>query len=851
MDPTKIGTCSRLVVTVAVCVLVTASSGTFTAEPRARGQAVRGSVSRSPGAVAPVSEDVAAVIARGHRRVQGNVAAEQSLMSPAAVSPGPDLEFDTIPYCNLNRPDSAIAAGPEHVVTAVNFCLQVQDRDGQNANLMGLAGFFPGDPTGSIGDPRLIYDQATGRFILGALGFDYPGQRSYADVAVSATSDPNGVWNKYSFNVVRNGPNGLEQMDFDSIGIDGQAIYLTARTRDFATTSFKGNRTLILDKAQAMAGAPLTPIIVDDLQLPAPFVGPAEIVKPVEPVDAVTPATLSYFLTTAGNSNVVLYSVSDPLGTSGGPTFTGTVIPIPAWADAGAAPQPGGPPVLQQQAGFPLHKTTIRNGLIWSCQSPSATGIAGERAGVVVYKFDPITAALVEYHTISDPSLWYYLPAVVPDLSGNAVATFTGSDAGHYASMYHARYDVGTGVFDSPVLTEAGSSSFSSKDPQSGEAWGDYSDAAPDIASGNRAVWIHGQLPVTRTTWKMRAALIPSTLRPIIGVSATSLLFGTVCAGDTKDLVLEVFNTGTADLHVSSITRISGSPQFALVPGPAIPTTIPPGSHVGYTIRFTPALPVGSVTATFRIASDDPVTPTLDVTTTGSVAGASIDVPPALAFPPTVIQSVGACVSPRPFPISNTGQCSLTIKSITVSGAAAGDYTLIGLPSFPITLEPGHIVGEGDFRIGFAPTVVDRSRQASVTIGYVSDPVSGAVTNTVRALCGEGVRTGARVLVTSGGVPLASVDKIMLKRVNSNRNKDRVDTVDVVQDAPLQSVTPAAPCESFQFHTEYGTVSNPIQLLPGSYLVTVTTKIAGKPRSRTVAFDVETCGFNATIVVDF
>ena len=184
----------------------------------------------------------------------------------------------------------------------------------------------------------------------------------------------------------------------------------------------------------------------------------------------------------------------------------------------------------------------------------------------------------------------------------------------------------------------------------------------------------------------MRAALIPSTARPVIGVSATSLLFGTLCPGDTKDLVLEVFNTGTADLHVSSITRVSGSPQFALVPGPPIPTTIPPGSHVRYTIRFTPVLPSGSITATFRIASDDPVTPTLDVQTTGSVGGISIDVPPALAFPPTVIQSVGACVSPKPFPISNTGQCGLTIKSITVSGAAAGDYTLIGLPSFPIIL---------------------------------------------------------------------------------------------------------------------------------------------------------------------
>jgi hypothetical protein len=121
----------------------------------------------------------------------------------------------------------------------------------------------------------------------------------------------------------------------------------------------------------------------------------------------------------------------------------------------------------------------------------------------------------------------------------------------------------------------------------------------------------------------------------------------------------------------------------------------------------------------------------------------------------------------------------------------------------------------------------------------------------VRSLCGEGVHTGARVLVTACGVPLASVDKLMLRRVSGNRNKNRVDTVDVAQDAPLQSVTPAPPCTSFQFHGEYGTVANPIQLLPGSYLVTARAKIGGKMQSKTVAFDVDTCGFNPTIVVDF
>src|SRR5437762_13349279 len=36
-----------------------------------------------------------------------------------AVSPAPNLQFDTNPFSGLNRPDSAIAVGPNHIVTAV------------------------------------------------------------------------------------------------------------------------------------------------------------------------------------------------------------------------------------------------------------------------------------------------------------------------------------------------------------------------------------------------------------------------------------------------------------------------------------------------------------------------------------------------------------------------------------------------------------------------------------------------------------------------------------------------------------------------------------------------------------
>jgi hypothetical protein len=233
---------------------------------------------------------------------------------------------------------------------------------------------------------------------------------------------------------------------------------------------------------------------------------------------------------------------------------------------------------------------------------------------------------------------------------------------------------------------------------------------------------------------------------------------------------------------------------------------------------------------------------------TANTPAASIDVPPDVSFPPTVIQSVGACTSLKPFPISNTGTCNLVITGITMGGPNAGEFSLSGLPSFPIILPPGHIVGEGDLRVLFTPTEIDRDRFGTLTVTFESDSIAHATMSVTRSLCGEGVRTGARVLVTSGNpaTPLATVEKIMIQRINSNRK----DTLDNAMALPLVTATPGVPCAAFQYHREYGTVSNPIQLLPGSYQVTVTAMVNGKRKSKTVGFDVSTCSFNPAIVVN-
>ncbi len=102
------------------------------------------------------------------------------------------------------------------------------------------------------------------------------------------------------------------------------------------------------------------------------------------------------------------------------------------------------------------------------------------------------------------------------------------------------------------------------------------------------------------------------------------------------------------------------------------------------------------------------------------------------------------------------------------------------------------------------------------------------------------------MLVMHGGVPLAQVEQIHLQRINANRNKR-----DVAQNLPLVTAVPTAACGPFRYHREYGMVSNRIQLLPRSYQVTASAIINGKHKSLSMGFDVSTCDFNPTIVVNF
>jgi hypothetical protein len=323
--------------------------------------------------------------------------------------------------------------------------------------------------------------------------------------------------------------------------------------------------------------------------------------------------------------------------------------------------------------------------------------------------------------------------------------------------------------------------------------------------------------------------------------------FGDVCLGAFADLNLTIVNTGTCDLVVWGIDN-SNPAAFQLPGVMSWPITVPPGHSVQIPIRFQPAAP-GDYETTLTIISN---VGDRTVTFRGSAPESAVTVSEDLAFPATVIQSVGACVSEQPFVVANAGVCPARIESLLVT-ANGEEFGFSGLPGLPLALLPGEQLGDGGLSALFAPQTLARHTFGTVELTWVDNPVTGTTATFSRDFCGEAVRTGARVLVTHNGEPLDSVERIRLNRINANRQGQggNVDTLDNSRNLALVTVDENLPCPAIQYHREYGTVSNPIQLLPGSYEVVVQARIDGKMTSKTVGFDVSTCDFNPNIVVDF
>ncbi len=363
----------------------------------------------------------------------------------------------------------------------------------------------------------------------------------------------------------------------------------------------------------------------------------------------------------------------------------------------------------------------------------------------------------------------------------------------------------------------------------------------------------------------------PVVLIPLSGQEGSGTInvtgsgnFGTsVCAGSTPPTqTLKVNNTGPCNLNVASAviscpvtaTNPGGLPQFALVNPGEFPATISADSSLDVGVNFTPTA-AGPQTCTLIITSNDPVNPASDIPLTGTtpLGSALLTVPAGITFPPTLIQQTAACPVQMGIPVTDGGACPVQINAVTLTQTSSPpDYSLTGLPGLPVTVPAGGQLGSGDLDLVFEPFTLARESTGTVNVTFVNDPITGTTSTDQVPFCGEAVHRGLRVLVTLGGVPVPTVESIELQSAFGPQqpNGDWF-TKETIKHAALQTITGTAPCPSFQFHTEFGGISNPRSLKAGTYRVRVRLKIGKKTKTKVVRAVMDECTFTPNVIVAY
>jgi hypothetical protein len=191
-----------------------------------------------------------------------------------------------------------------------------------------------------------------------------------------------------------------------------------------------------------------------------------------------------------------------------------------------------------------------------------------------------------------------------------------------------------------------------------------------------------------------QAIFFKVTLAPQINLNPNPLAIGPVCKGSTGSGQLEVADTGADNLLINSITKTSGSTDISLASGPTFPVNISPDANFNFTFNCTPTT-VGTKSATFNIASNDPASPNTAVTVTCSAGSGSVLLTGSGEF------GLNVCAGSTPsqtIKVNNVGTCTLNLLNAFVT---CPDFSLVNPPAFPVPISPDSAI---DLTVKFTPT---------------------------------------------------------------------------------------------------------------------------------------------------
>lgn len=406
--------------------------------------------------------------------------------------------------------DESIAAGPGSVIITSNDSVSIRRKSGELITTAPLFDMFRTLYTRgetSAFDPRVHFDQSSGRFFVLATGYFCPSNPSTCPshyfLAVSKTSAPASLgaldWFFSAYDAtLDNATPTARWADFPGLGISDDAVVITAQTAPFGEAATVANKVLrirVLSKQPLLAGQ--TPPWVDFSGITDPASG-GPIRAALQPAIHFGGPGTSFVLglSESGCNNYVVIGIQNA---ATAPTLTSRSISsnLPCDLYQTAAAQPGGSPIVSFSG---LRASPVyRNGSLWVARGVGKTMASGATSAIRLSQIDvgrwPNTPSMLQDAVFAEDGAGRHYPTLTVDASNNVAMIFGRSSATEYLSLY-ATGRLGSdppNTLRPPVLFKSGNGSLTgSVDPSlGGIRFADYFGAALDPFDGT--VWLVGE----------------------------------------------------------------------------------------------------------------------------------------------------------------------------------------------------------------------------------------------------------------------------------------------------------------------------------------------------------------------
>ncbi len=370
-------------------------------------------------------------------------------------------------------PDPHGSIGPDHYVTVLNRVFAVYSKEtGARLLSQSLNQFLPG----SAGDPRVLFDQFSQRWIVIVTDFS-----TRLFLAVSRTDDPLGSWFKTNF-VASQGVDAGRFPDYPTFGVDSNGIYAAAAM--FGATM--DSTIFVIDKAPLIADNPSLGTVTAFRGLPDGI---------IQPVHTYGTPPGQYFVSRRNGTSLRVRRVDPPM-TNPSLLSIGN-LPVASNSAPSDAPALGSNTPLDT-VGTRMMNAVYRNGSIWACHTINAGG----RSAARWYQFSVSPLFVEQFGTVASPTMWYFFPSIMINAAGDAVMAFSASNPDMFAAAFYTGRSNSDppGVMAEPQLLRAGDAPYNLLDNFGRNRWGDYSYTSLDPVDQD-TIWTIQEFTEANNTW--------------------------------------------------------------------------------------------------------------------------------------------------------------------------------------------------------------------------------------------------------------------------------------------------------------------------------------------------------------